>query len=170
MGMSKAHRKSGKRQILAVLLAGIFLLGILGNVHVTENMALPSVTTAVCESSGEAEQKNPAQTQIPGHMASISSAETISRMADFHISGSLRKGDTSAEQETAETVSVVLLLLFAPIWVRPGRYRRRFIREERPEIRIVSFIHRMDGKKRPLFCSIECDKTGGYQNGCRNKI
>lgn len=169
--MSKTHTKSRKRQVLTVLLAGMFLLGILGNVRVTENIALPSVTAAVCGSSSKAEQKDPAQqTQVPGHMASISSAETISRMADFHISGSLRKGDTGAEQETAETVSVVLLLLFAPIWGRPGRYRRRFIREERPEIRIVSFIHRMDGKKRPLFCSIECDKTGGYQNGCRNKI
>ena len=150
-------QKKYGRQMYCICMIVIFLIVIFSQINDVKQFSFAAKTET--------------ETMDAGETASCLSAETLTRMDDFHITADTgRTVSGSFAGVRGVTLCVAALLLFCFFGNIPPK-RRICFREKRIFIfRIVTFIHRIDGKKKSCFDSAEWINTGGYLNENRYKI
>lgn len=144
-------QKKYNRQKYCICMAIIFLIGIFGQTDHVKNHPLIA--------QNEAETMKADAQEASSYIA----VETLTKIDDFHITADTGRTVSDAPAGVrGVTLCIAALLLF---WflgsISPKR--RICFREKRIKIfRIITFIHRIDGKKKSCFDSTDWIKTGGY--------
>lgn len=144
-------QKKYGRQIYCICMIIVFLTGIFGQTDPMKNHSF--VTQNKTESMETAARE----------ASSYIAVETLTGMDDFHITadaGRCASGSfAGARGVTLYVAALLLLWFFGSI---PPKRRICFREKWIFVFRIVTFIHRIDGKKKTCFDFKDWIKTGGY--------
>lgn len=137
-----------KKRCIYFLLALLFAVGFLGNLHGLETISFSSFTTdagaqTVLRETGKETQMSEAK---------LTSVNMIHKMDDFHRMTSIQRTSAGHEESSKSTVQMMMLLIEMLLCIiLLEKEKITFDRKRIPVFQMITFIHRIDGKKKSCF-------------------
>ncbi|MBO5372519.1 MAG: hypothetical protein J6A75_07355 [Lachnospiraceae bacterium] len=162
------HIQKVQRQCILIFLAIVFIIGIFANLSHMETVSgrvFDGNIGFLAEQSffaAEPREINPDAKVLP--------IDSFHEMDDFYIAHAHGRSSRNESETVKGAVFIIAVAILLVICTKRERYQVNFGEGRIEFFHIVSFIHRIDGKKKNLFWSTVSNKTGGQENGSWNKI